>query len=436
MLSVFRGCAIAPAVGRAVFAAAWLVLAAAARAEAPPLTLAQALARTLTDSPQLALYPFDRRINEADRLQAGLRPAPELSLEVENVAGSGDFRRADSAEYTLALSQLIELGDKRGQRLAVAEQRLRGVDQDYALARLDTLGEAARRFIEAARAQALVEWSAHSHALATRAQRAATEREAAGAAGEADVARFQLGAIRAELAQQRAAAQWRQARVQLAASWGARGADFERVAADLRQFPRLPARSALEQALASSPRLARLLSEERLRQAQLRLAESGAAPDLTVGLGVRRLAETDDNALVLSFSMPLRSGSRNRGATDAAQAALAKTGAEQQLAEVELRALLHTLYQQLVTTRAEAGRLRAEVLPAAQRALAAVERGYRAGRFSALELIAAQDERLALERETIEAEAAFHLQIIELERLTGQPLTTTGPAAQAAEVQP
>ena len=74
------------------------------------ITLAEALARTLRGSPELAAYDYDLRAAEARILQAGLRPNPELSLNIENPTGSGPYQSADQMENTLTLSQLIELG--------------------------------------------------------------------------------------------------------------------------------------------------------------------------------------------------------------------------------------------------------------------------------------------------------------------------------------
>ena len=49
--------------------------------------------------------------------QARLRPNPEISLEVENIAGSGAFSGLSATEYTLAVGQRLELGGKRGTRV-------------------------------------------------------------------------------------------------------------------------------------------------------------------------------------------------------------------------------------------------------------------------------------------------------------------------------
>ena len=56
-------------------------------------------------------------------MQAGLRPNPELGLDIENPTGSGSYKSADQMENTLTLSQLIELGGKRPARIFEAEGR-------------------------------------------------------------------------------------------------------------------------------------------------------------------------------------------------------------------------------------------------------------------------------------------------------------------------
>ena len=84
------------------------------------MTLRQALALTLSRSPELAAISYDIRIAEARILQAQLRPNPELDLEAEDIAGSGEFSNARRSENTLQLGQLIELGGKRGAQVREA----------------------------------------------------------------------------------------------------------------------------------------------------------------------------------------------------------------------------------------------------------------------------------------------------------------------------
>ena len=103
------------------------------------LTLAEAFARVLSDNPELAMYPYDIRAAEARALQAGFRPNPQVSLDVENIAGNGEFSGTDAMETTLALSQVIEMGGKRPLRRDVGQWRRQTLERDYELARLDAL---------------------------------------------------------------------------------------------------------------------------------------------------------------------------------------------------------------------------------------------------------------------------------------------------------
>jgi len=396
-------------------------------ANSAPLTLTDALRRTLTSSPALGVYPVSQREADAMQLQAQLRPAPEISLDIENIAGSKDFNGADAAEYTLALSQTIELGDKRDRRIDVAQWQQRGVAADYAIARADVLARTATRFIECAKADRVTDWAQRRLQWAERSAQTASTRAAAGAVSSAEVKRLEIAALRARVALARARSHQQQMRGELAAMWGTANVDFDAVAARLDLLPAIEPEQVWLDRLQSAPQLQRYATQDRLLTAQQQLVAAQAQPDVTLSLGVRRLEADDANALVLGASMPLAFGSRNQAAVAQARAHLDRNAVEQQRTTLEMQAALRSLYQQLQITRTEAQLLRAEALPKAQLAYREFERGYQAGRFSTLELLTAQDEQLALEREAIDAEASFHLQQIALQQLTGQVIGEVSP---------
>lgn len=397
------------------------------------LTLNEALSRTLKNSPQLKLFPPQLREAEALDLQAGLRPEIELFSTAENVLGSNDYRKGESAEYTLGLSQIIELGEKREKRLAVTAIQRANIAQDYELARLDVLSETARRFIEVAQAQQLLTLTQRQLTNAQNAVSAAQYRAKVGAAANSDVSRMRIAVLHAELSRDRALTEVATAKTKLAASWGSSKIDFTQVNGNFYAFEQLPSDKQLEERLASTPQLLKLLSEERLQEAQINLVESGAAADLNFGAGVKRFADTDDNALTFSFSMPLYSGSRNKSRVAEARAIKEKTIASRELADIEIRALFSQLWQQLLTQRHEATALKTKIVPVAAQVAADIQRGYEEGRYSALDLLNANAELHELEKTAIESATAAHLQLVELERLTGQPLTEAGRFANTAE---
>ena len=132
----------------APFAALLLCFAGNSLAQEGSITLAAALEKTLRQGPALQEYPYRLRLNEAQRLQAALKPNPELGVSLENVAGSGDNAGFKHAELTLTLSQLIELGDKRQLRLATTEWQQQLLQQQFNISRLDALAATAKSYIQ------------------------------------------------------------------------------------------------------------------------------------------------------------------------------------------------------------------------------------------------------------------------------------------------
>lgn len=118
------------------------------------LTLRAALEAALLRNPALAAASWNRRIGEAQILQAGLLPNPELEIGVEDVAGTGGGNSGvEATETTIALGQLVELGGKRAARirLATAEGQLAG--WDYEAERLAVLTGTALAFVDVLAAQ-------------------------------------------------------------------------------------------------------------------------------------------------------------------------------------------------------------------------------------------------------------------------------------------
>jgi cobalt-zinc-cadmium efflux system outer membrane protein len=86
-------------------------------------------------------------------LQAGLRPNPELEVEIEELAGGGERSGFEGAETTIRIDHPIELGDKRAKRVRVAQFDKELVEWDYRAARLDVIREATQAFVAVHAAQ-------------------------------------------------------------------------------------------------------------------------------------------------------------------------------------------------------------------------------------------------------------------------------------------
>jgi cobalt-zinc-cadmium efflux system outer membrane protein len=396
---------------------------AAADPENTTLTLSEALARVLRTSPDLASFPYAIRAAEARALQAGLRPNPKVSVEVENIAGSGELSGGDVSETTLALSQVIEMGGKRALRREVASLRRDTLERDYELARLDALSAAASRYLEVAQTERLVAFARQVVDWTETAVDVAEQRYNAGSASRAELSRARTDAMQARLAVSNLEVRLASAKRRLASLWGDTEPDFADVEADLFSLAPVPEFARIRAQLEQVPQLQRFLTLGRLRQAELDLAIARGRQDIEVGAGIRRVSETGDNGLVLEFSMPIGFFDRNQGNIAAARQDLARLDLEQEAVRVKVFTQLHNAYAQLEQARQQVQTLREQILPEAQQALELIQDGYDDGRFSYLELVQARQELQSFETDAIAAAANFHQTLITLESLTGQPLT-------------
>jgi cobalt-zinc-cadmium efflux system outer membrane protein len=393
-----------------------------------PLTLREAIDAALAHNPDLGVFEFDLRAADAVRAQVALRPAPTVEATLENFAGTGEAQGLKSSETTLALSQVIELGGKRDSRVGVAGAARDALTTARQAAQLDVLGEVTRRFIAVAALQAHVLLNQRATELAETTLKASDLRVRAAKAPHVEFDRATISLERARLDERRARSELDAGRRSLAALWGANDAVINsqplgEVRGDLRQLPEMEDFGVLMDRLQSSPDFLRFASEERLRDAELRLAATGRRPDVTFSGGVRRLQGTQDMALVASFSIPLFSGRRADSFIAEAAARRDAVGAMREAALVKARAELFRLYQALKEASAAVESLDGTLAPRMEEALKETEYAFERGRYSYLELIDAQREYLDLQRARIDASAQVQLLATEIERLTNAPLT-------------
>lgn len=411
--------------------AALLCYASSSWAQASQIDLQDALQKTLKQSPALQTLPYQLRLTEAERLQAGFRPNPEMGVSLENVAGTGSSQGLDNAELTLSLSQLIEMGDKRAKRLEKNQWQSELVRQQFEISRLDTLASTTRSYIRLVELQQL---EAQLHKRIVREQRLldiAKQRASASSLSDADVTRIELSLTRSQLelvARQNAIIN---ARHQLAAHWD-QEPDFTQVKGDLNHLPLLPTLAQLQDSLMRSADLAFFVTQSRLYESELQLAQADQQADIRVNAGVRRIESLNDNALVLGISMPWQLSDPSEARRQAAQTQIELTSVQQQQKQTALRLLTQQIYLELEQLRQYSQVLQSQLIPQTQRLQRQSELGYQQGQVDLFNLLSAEQELRQAETDLITAQTRFHLQLLELERLTGQGLTLSGPVRFSA----
>jgi cobalt-zinc-cadmium efflux system outer membrane protein len=395
----------------------------------PIITLDAALQRVADIHPELRLFGPRRQALDAERERAALKPALRVGADIENVLGSGDARGLHAAEVSLSLAGVFERGGKLDARKTLAQARIDALAVERETRRLDLLAEVARRYLTVLAARADATIAAQDIQQRQRVVEAAAQRLKAGASPQANLlsAEAALAQVRGDEA--RAQQRGRSARQYLAALWGAREASFDVAEVGLLQLPEIAELEALETLLDDTPELGRFAFKQRIGEARLRLAQSDAASDWDWQFGVRRLQAGRDLALIGSVSMALGSAQRAAPEQHLAEAELAELALEREAAELSLYATLVEAHGRQRTAAQDVRRLGEDVLPRLAKAEAAAERAYRAGALSHLEWAQLQSERVAAQRQQLEAALEAHAALIEIQRLTGQPfLAASKPA--------
>ncbi|AKC86354.1 TolC family protein [Pseudoxanthomonas suwonensis] len=414
----------------AAFAIAPCAQAQAPSPETSPETLAldDAFARVARAHPDLRLFGAQTEVLLAERDQAALKPALRAGLEVENALGTGAARGFDQAEITLSLAGVLERGGKLDARRALAQGRIDALSVQREAQRLDLLAETARRYLAVAGTQAQADITRLDIEQRRRTVDAARRRLQAGASPESVLLTAQAALAKAELALERTVQQEQAAMQHLAALWGQRDPDFRLAPSDPLRLPEIAGLDTLTGHLERTPELARFADAQRIGEARVRLARSAATPDLDWQLGVRRLQESGDTALVGSLSLPLGGTRRAQPEIRAAEAALAALEIERESQDVALYSTLVDAHGRYRVAQLEVRRTASDVLPPLAHAERAAERAYRAGAVSYLEWAQLQSERTATQRQQLDAALEARRALIEIQRLTGQPFVA-GPGA-------
>ncbi len=278
------------------------------------LSLTRALQRALAANPRLTAAERDIGVAAGRRIQSGAIPNPELSFELDNVFGTGDYRGTRAAETTLQLSQLVELGAKRQARIAAGTAELDGAYWQRAAVRLEVLSETAIAFFNVLSAQRRVQIFDAQIASLARLLPLLQRRVDAGASSPAEIARAQVAADLVRAERERALTELSIARRELAVLMGTNNPDFRSVLGDLSNVGRPPPFQTLLRAIESNPQLIRWTAVRAQRDAELLTARLKPVPDVRLAAGWRHFRETNDNAVRLGISIPIPVWDQNRGA--------------------------------------------------------------------------------------------------------------------------
>ncbi len=393
----------------------------------PRLTFEEALRYTLRFNPDLQAAAWEVRAREARTLQAGLWPNPELESEFDGVGATTPGLDPQDQEMSLLLSQELPLGGDLGAARQQALQEALLAGWNYEAMRLELIARTRQAFVEVLTAQERFRLADSLLALARRFEQAVQARVSAGKAPPFEARRAMVVRANAELAAQEAAQLLEAARRQLRSLWGTAGPRFDQAVGTLSAVDSVPSFTALTPLLAQHPALAQFTARRALRQSELQLAQALRIPNLSLVAGMVRYGNTGLQAFRLGLRLPLPLFNRQQGSIQEARYRLVQTETEEEAVRQALIRRLAAAHARLRTAYQAVRQLQQEVLPAAREIFAAVEQGYREGKFDLLTVLDAQRTLLETTNQYLDALRDYHQARAEVEALIGQPLNTLSP---------
>lgn len=255
------------------------------------LSLSMAINQALQGSPALSSAKAALSAAEGTERQAGALSNPELGFEAENLAGSGEYRGTEVAEYTYSISQKVELGGKRTSRRSLAGAERQARHKDMQATQLDIIRDVTMAYAEVLVTEdklklAIARESLAKDVLANVSQRVGAARDPLIYKNQADVT-----LATARLENQKVQRDLQLAKRKLASLWGDTTLNESLESTVLTSVTAPEPLDVYQSKLAANPDLQRYEDLRSAKAAAFQLEKTQNIPDPSFSLGVRDFAK-------------------------------------------------------------------------------------------------------------------------------------------------
>lgn len=359
----------------------------------------------------------DMQMQMAEAWQAGLLTNPLLSFEVEDFGGSRFFKGFKRAEYTLSLTQPIELGGKRAARQNAALAAVCKSYWSYEALKQRLRRELEEAFIIAAATQEHLEVMGELQRVAQDALAFTTEKAACGKVPLFQQKRASLISRTSQLTYGKTKSDADAALGAIATLTGNPCRSFEAVYYPFYHIEAPLPFYVYEQNLENNPQLAAARMDVHLAYQIHQLEKANRIPDLDVTAGVCAYNDEGDNSFLIELSMPLPIFNQNHGNVCRSSWQTRHADYMQEDLALTLYAQLATAHQRFLQAYEAARSLQDDIQKCAIENLDSAQESYKQGKIEQLELLDAYRTCSEVRDHYIETLKDYHLRRIEVENL-------------------
>jgi cobalt-zinc-cadmium efflux system outer membrane protein len=372
-----------------------------------PLTLDEAFALAAANNRTISAARLRRAIDQAGVEVAKERPNPDLHYE----------QAKETPHQSLTATQPIELGGKRGRRIALAEAVLRTGEAELARTLADVRSQVRQAYYGLAATQARLAIALDLESIARRARDVAKERHEAGAVARLELVQAELNLGQAENEASAVAGERDAARAELNALLGLDPRAPTRVVEELADVTLPAAEAAAAAAMAGNAELAVLDRQLLEGAARAALARAQRIPDPSLEGAVTHDAPGEfvwGWRYAVGVTIPL--WTRHRAAVLVEEATIAQLKAQRAAMVQRLEGAVGAALARANTQRLQYLRYRDEIVPRSRELEAMAEESYRAGQTNLVALLQALQAAREARARAVQAAYDYQVALAELQR--------------------
>ena len=386
------------------------------------ITLNDAVSIFLQRNLQLVAARYDIEMAEADKLTARLRPNPAFDASFEDLPTdfSGKFFKEQEIAY--GISQTFELGGKRSRRIGVANANADLARAQFEATVWQLTNDLKRKFYAVVLAQSLLKLSNENQTTFEETLKHSNELYQLGEISGLDLRRLEVEKLKFDTdvanSQRDYEVALRDLRVTLGGDYQATDVD---VAGALDYQPyQFSLGDLRDKSLAARPDLKAAQISERAADSEIRLQDSLRVPDVSVGVGLKRVVVDNVYSFGIGISLPIfdrNQGERVKALTQKKRAQNdQRIIANQILSDVDKALAAYEIQKKRVEL------YRTGVLTKVDDIMSLTEFSLRAGEGSTLDLL----DAIRTRRETLAAYYQtlfdYQMSLLDLELATATPL--------------
>jgi len=382
------------------------------------INLSKAVTMTLQSHPELKALIAQEAVWQGNIEQAGIGERPQIGLMIEDALGTGEHSALQSMQSTLTYSWLLQ----QDHRVNAAKSQANAVIVEQKIKALDLSAIVAKQFVEILIKQERLKLNQLAVSQAQEVVDAIAKRVKAGKSSNVEMRLAQAELVRRNLAVEDLEHELKASHYQLSSLWGKPQAELK-LTGNLMLKPEIPSVESQLNKLKQIPQIQQFANEQRIAQSQMELARIESKPQWQFTAGLRRYETTDDFGLVAGVSIPWGSENRNAGTMAALRAKQDVLASQQQALMQKLDAQLYVLLQEMAHSHHVIETIQLEIIPVLENALTEAGQAFDIGKLSYNQWSDIRRELLSAQNQLLDAYQSLHLQHIEIQRLTGVPVS-------------